>query len=416
MKRILLCALLCLMLGGCSGGTYQEMREIESFEIVQTLGIDYEDGLYTVTAATGTGSSGQVTVLTSKSVTIARAMQKMQNYSTKKYIFFGHTANFLVGEAAAKHDLSACLEYVERGYDMRLDTNLFIVRGGRAEEAIAKASENGESINEHLLALEKDVQILSENHIYDCGDVAEELAADGSAVVTAISLWENENVPVGENKKSVQVVGCAVIKDGKLCGYADVDASRGITLLMNRFVTDSAELPDGQGSYIAVVLTEGKTEYDVLFGDSGIRKIMIKAKLQGSISEMESPVNIYDERVVGEIERVLAKKEMERIVNVIELSRRLETDFLEIERELDMKHPVKLRRARQGDWTRQLADTDIEVTVEVTVARTYELGISPAEKETRDSEGREGYVLAVCGSGGGVHVFADLANAAQEWA
>ena len=129
---------------------------------------------------------------------------------------------------------------------------------------------------------------------------------------------------------------------------------------------------------------------------------------------MESPVNIYDDRVIDEIERVLAKQELERIVNVIELSRRLETDFLELERELDMKHPVKLRRARAGDWTQQLAETEIEVAVEVTVARTYELGISPAEKEKRDSEGREDYVLAVCGSGGGVHVFADFANAAQE--
>ena len=51
MKRILLCALLCLCLGGCNGGMYRDMREIESFEIVQTLGVDYENGLYTVTAA-----------------------------------------------------------------------------------------------------------------------------------------------------------------------------------------------------------------------------------------------------------------------------------------------------------------------------------------------------------------------------
>lgn len=414
MMRILLCALLCLCLSGCNGGMYRDMREIESFEIVQTLGVDYDNGLYTVTAATGTGSSGQVTVLTAQSVTPARAMQKMQNYSTKKYIFFGHTANYLVGEAAAEHDLSACLEYVERGFDIRLDTNIFIVRGGTAGEAIAKASENGESVNEHLLALEKDVQILSENHICDCGDIAEELADDGNAVITAISLWENENVPIGENKKSVQVVGSAVIKDCRLAGYADVDASRGITLLMNHFVTDSAELPDGNGSYMAVELTEGKTEYDARFYDDGIRKIIINVSLQGSISEMESPVNIYDDRVIDEIERVLAKKELERIVNVIELSRRLETDFIEIERELDMKHPMKLRRARAGDWARQLAETEIEVSVEVTVARTYELGISPAEKEKRDSEGREDYVLAVCGSGGGVHVFADFANAAQE--
>lgn len=392
MKRILFMSLLCLALGGCSSSTYQEMREIENFEIVQTVGVDYEDGLYTVTAATGTSPGGQVTVLTSESVTLARAMQRMQNYSTKKYIFFGHTANYLVGEAAAEHDLSVCLEYVERGFDMRLDTNIFIVRGGSAKDAIAKASEGGESVNDHLLALEKDVQILSENHIFDCGDIAEELAADGSALVTAISLWDNENVPVGENKKGVQVVGYAIIDDGRLAGYADVDASRGITLLTNHFVADAAEIPDGQGGYVAVELTEGKTEYNALFGDSGISKIEIKAKLRGGISEMESPINIYDARVISELERVLAEKELERIVNVIELSRRMDVDILELGRELDMKHPVQLRRARAGEWTQQLADTDIEVTVEVAIDRSYELGISPAEKETEESDRRKNHV------------------------
>ena len=386
MKRILLCALLCAVLGGCGGKGYEDMREIESFEIVQTLGIDYSEGMYTLTAATGTGSSGEVTVLTARSVTPARAMQKMQNYSTKKYIFFGHAANYLVGEAAAKHDLSACLEYVERGFDMRLDTNLFVVRGGTAEEAIAKASENGESVNEHLLALEKDVQILSENHIFDCGDIAEEIAADGCAIVTAVSLWENENVPVGENKKGVQVVGCAIIKDGCLAGYADVDASRGITLLTNHFVSDSAELPDGAGSYMAVELTEGKTKYDAEFDENGVSRIIIKSKLRGSISEMESPVDVYDSGVMAEIERVLAKQEVERIINVIELSRRLDADFLELERGVNMKHPVKLSRAPDEDDT-ALVNKEIQIEVEVAVTRTYELGISPGERRRQESAG-----------------------------
>lgn len=382
MKRILLCALLCLVLGGCSGKGYEDMREIESFEIIRTLGVDYENGMYTVTAASGSESGGDVTVLTARSVTVARAMQKMQNYSTKKYIFFGHTANYLVGEAAAEHDLSACLEYVERGFDMRLDTNLFIVRGGTAEAAIAGASEKGEGVTEHLLALEKDVQILSENRIVDCGEAAEELAADGCTVITAVSLWENENVPVGENKKGVQVVGSAVIKDGRLAGYADVDTARGITLLTDRFVSDAAELPDGNGSYMAVELTDGRTEYSARFGDGGIEKILIRAKLRGSISEMESPVDIYDERVLTEVERVLAKRELERIVNVIELSRRLDADFLELERELEMKHPLRLPAALKSDAL-PLAEHEIEVAVEVEVKRSYELGISPAERRTR---------------------------------
>ncbi len=378
MKRVLLAALLCFSLSGCSGKAYREIREIESFEIIQTVGVDYADGMYTITAATGTSAEGEVTVLTTKAVTIARAMRQMQNYSAKKYIFFGHAANYLIGEGAAA-DMNACLEYVEQGFDMRLDTNIYVVRGGNAGDAIAKASEEGGSINEHLLALEKDVQILSENHIFSCGDVAEELAEDGSAVVTAISLWENENVPVGEGKKSVRVVGYAVINDGSLVGYADMDASRAITLMMGNFSTDSAELPDGAGSYAAVELRKGAVEYDAEFDGSKLRKIKINAKLQGNIAEMETNIDIYDPAILAEMERVLAKKEIDRMIDVIELCRRLDTDIIELRRKLSMKHPVKMDKAElEPSW---ISEAEIEISAEVDIERTYEL---------KEAMGREG--------------------------
>ena len=230
------------------------------------------------------------------------------------------------------------------------------------------------------------MQILSENHVFDCGDIAEEIAADGCAIVTAISLWDNKNVPLGEGKKGVQVVGYAVFSGGRLAGYADVETARGITLLMNHFFTDSAELPDGQGGYAAVELTSGKTSYDAVFGAEGLESIRIEAELRGNISEMESPIDIYNEKVIGEMERVLAQEELERIVNVVELSRRLDVDLLKLGRETDIKHPVKLRRSREGEWTEQLAATDIEVTVKVSIDRTYGLGVSPAEKEARARE------------------------------
>lgn len=389
MKRIFFLCLLCMTLSGCSGGAWQDMREIEDFEIIRTVGVDYADGIYTVTAATGTGSGGEVTVLTSEAVTIARAMQQMQNYSSRRYVFFGHTSGYVVGETAAGHDLSACLEYVERGFDMRLDAKLFIVRDGSAAEAIALASEKGESITDHLLALEKEVQILSENHISDCGDIAEELAADGCAVVTAIGLWENDKVPVGENKKDLRVVGCAVIEGGRLAGYGDVETTRAVTLLGNHFVSDAAEIPDGQGRYAAVELTRGKTSYETLFLESGWPgRIIIDVKLQGSISELESPIDIYNEEVIRELERVLAERELERIRDAVELSRRLDADLLELLRQINMKHPAKLRRALESGWDGKAAFLEIELRVTADIARTYELGISPAEKETWEIAGR----------------------------
>lgn len=414
MKRLFFPVLLCLILGGC-GSAYEDMREIESFEIIRTVGIDYADGMYTVTAATGTGSGGEVTVLTAEAVTIARAMQQMQNYSSRRYVFFGHASDCLVGEEAALHDLSACLEYVERGFDMRRDAKLFVVRGGTAEDAIAGASEGGESINDHLTALEKDVQILSENHVYDIGDIAEELAADGCAVVTAVSLWDNDRMPVGEHKKDVRVVGLAVIDGGRLAGYADVDTARAVTLLSGCFVSDSAELPDGCGNYVAVELTEGRAEYEAVFDEEGTPVgIIINVELRGSISEMESPIDIYDPEVIAGLERKLALREQERLTKAVELSRRLNADLLELGRQLELKHPAKIRRAKEKGLMGLPADLATVLRVKAEIRGAYELGVSPAEKETWESAGGENQLRRVCGGSGGVHILAHIPAAAGQ--
>lgn len=381
MRRAFFCAVLCLALGGCSGGAYRELREIENFEIVQTLGVDYADGVYTVTAATGTGADGEVSVIKSSALTLARAMRQMQNYSSRKYVFFAHTANYLIGEAAAGHSLGACLEYVERGFDIRLDAKLFVVKGSSAEKAIVGASSEEGSINEHLLALEKDVDILSENHIFTCGEVIEELSEDGGTVVTAISLEENRNAPLGENGKIVQVAGYAVFGAGQLLGYADAEQARGITLLMNNFVSDTEEIADGEGGYAAVELRSGKVSCAACFKEGILSAVEIRAGLQGGISEMESPLEVYNSAVIEALEKKAAEKVLLRLSSAIELGRELKTDVAEIGKKLAMKYPGKFSEVLGEEWAELLGAAEIKIIVEVRLDRTYELGVSLVEKE-----------------------------------
>ncbi len=109
MKRlaVLLISALLLMLGGCkSGMLYADMREIDQLELIQTVGLDASDSEVRATAASGMRvGGGSPTVLENTSPTAARAMRLMQNYSSKKYIFYGHVRYLLVGEDAAREGL-----------------------------------------------------------------------------------------------------------------------------------------------------------------------------------------------------------------------------------------------------------------------------------------------------------------------
>jgi len=379
---ILAGALLCILFGGCTTNVMvADVREIEDMEIVQTVGVDYENGEVIVTAATGKNQNSKVTILTARAATIGRALQKMQSYSAKKYIFFGHTKHFLIGEEAAEHGVSVFLEYVERGVDMRLDTKIYIVKGSTAEEAISGSTGEENSVTERLDSLEQDVRLLSESYVFGCGETIEELSSDGCALMAAVQLEESGNVIKGEDKKSLQSAGYAVIEKGSLAGYVENEAARGLTILINKAISDMVEVPDGAGGVVSVEMTSGKTKCAGEFENGELKKIVFDVKLGGNIAGIQNPIDIYNEVVVRELERSWAEGELKWFAEVMNISRELQSDFIKAGKLVKSRHPVKFEKARQGEWVEQLAETEVEIRVSTELKRSYDVGISPLEEE-----------------------------------
>lgn len=386
MKKLLaaaLCVLATLTLGGCENGNlYSDMREIDQLELIQTIGLDAaEDGYVTATAASGVSiGSGSSTVLENTSRTVARALREMQNYTSKKYIFYSHVRYLLIGEDAARAGLGRYLDYVERTVDVRLGTGLIIVRGGRAGELIKLTSSDEESTAELLESLEKDVRLMSESSVSSCGEVAEKLAETGSAVAAAVTLERGE-----EDGFRIVSTGYAVIKDGALAGYVDTGTARAVNLLAGEVEGDVTEVPDGNGSFAALRITGGKAEFDADISDGVPTAIRISAKVTANIEELGSRIDIYDEAVTDRLADELARLEAERIAAVLAMSRELECDFLGIAGHLRMKHPIAMD-AVKDEWESLLASAEITVSVDAEIERTYDIGVPPPD----DGEENEG--------------------------
>ena len=371
MKRlaVLLISALLLMLGGCkSGMLYADMREIDQLELIQTVGLDASDSGVRATAASGMRvGGGSPTVLENTSPTTARAMRLMQNYSSKKYIFYGHVRYLLIGEEAAREGLGKYLDYVERSVELRLSTGLLIVKGGTANELIRLTSTESESTAELLASLEKDVRLMSESRVGSCGEAAESLAESGTALVAAVRPEQ------GENGWRIASAGYAVFRDGRLAAYIDTDTARAVNLLTGEVEGDVTELPDGRGGCAALRVTSGKSSFGAEFSGGELIRITIDARVTANIEELSESCDPYSPAEIAALEAKLAALEKARIDRAAALMRSLGCDYLGLGAKLSLAHPLKTDRLG-GRLAESIAGAETEVRVEAKIERTYDLG------------------------------------------
>ncbi len=378
MKRLPVLILCLFLLGGCGGHwIYSDYREIDQLELIQALGLDAE-GEYT-TATASTGGTEEPVVLRSSARSVSRAMRQMQELTSRKYIFFGHTGHLLLGEKAAEQGLEQYMEHMERFVEMRLNTFLYVVRDGTAEEAISATGKEGEGIVSLLTSLEKDVQLMSDSHVFTCGEIAEALAENGCALAAAVSLTEQEDILAGESPLTIRTRGYAILKEGRLAGYLDPELARGANLLQGLGGEDILEVPDASGGWAALRLTGSRVRYIPEFAEGELRSLRIRAELECSLEELRAPVDTWREETMELLERGAEELEMERIRRVLVLSRAMEADFCGIGAKVRQARPLAYD-GMATPWEKRFPDLPLEVEVSCRLLRTYDVGEPPLMK------------------------------------
>ncbi len=363
-----------LLLSGCAGRKpLGSFREIDQMVLVETMGVDRRDGLFTVTVSTA-AEEGQV-LLKTPAVTLSRALKEMQDYTEKKYIFYGHTRHLLLGPSVLEEELARCLEFVERDGELRMDTKLFALRGDSAEDAIA-VPDGEESVGDLLDSLEKDVALLSESHVFTCGETAEALAERGSVLVSALRLTEPENILDGENRRTLLSAGYAIIAGGKPAGWLDPDLARGANLLMGLGEGDLIEAPDGQGGWFAAALTGSRAEYQPSFSEGELQSVNIRLELRCSLSELSQPLDLRREEVIRGLEEGIAAVEAWRVSEVLRISRELGADFCGLEKQVRRAAPLRFDRMKTP-WKELFPALPVTVEISVKLARTFEGTVEP---------------------------------------
>ena len=374
-RRLILLLAALLLLGGCRGRRpFGNYREIDQLALAQTLGADLEGGLFTVTVSADAGEGR--TLLKARAVTLSRAMKEMQDYTKKKYIFYGHTRHLLLGPSALEGAFQRCLEFVERDGELRMDVRLYALRDASAEDAVALSGGDEESVGETLNSLEKDVALLSESHVFTCGETAEALAERGCALVSALRLAEPENILEGENRRTLLSAGYAVVTEEGLVCWLDPDLARGANLLMGLGESDLIEAPDGQGGWFAAALIGSRAVFEPEFAEGELRSLHIRLELRCALSELSKPLDLGEEGVVRAMEEGIARVEAWRVNEVLRISRELGADFCGLEKRVRRAAPLRFDRM-EIPWRTLFPTLPIEAEISVRLARGYEGSVEP---------------------------------------
>ena len=368
MKRMLLLSLSFLLLAGCGGrAAFGEYRELDKLALADVLGLDTEGEESTVSVSTTSG--GETLLLKSTAATVRRALGELQNYTEKQYVFYGHTRHLLLGEAAAASAFQRCLEFVERSDELRLDTWLYVVRGGTAEAAVTEPDCGG--VGDLLDSLVKDVELMSESHVSTCAEAAEALAERNCALVAAVRLAEPENIVAEDRRRTLLSAGYAVIADGRLAGWLDPDLARGANLLMSCPGSDVIQAPDGFGGTIAARLTDSRARFLPEYRDGELAALTIRLDLQCSLEELSRPMDLLDGEVLDRLEDGIAAVEEARVREVLRISRELGADFCDLGSRTRRASPLAFDRMKDP-WQERFSALPVDLDLQVRLKRGNE--------------------------------------------
>lgn len=180
-----------------------------------------------------------------------------------------------MGEKAAD-DAGRWLDAVARSKELRLDTELYVLKHGQAEELIA-GDDAPEDVFADLSSLAKLVREDGPSPVPTCADVSRALLSSGSSLATAIELTEG-----ADGKLTPVPSGYAILTGSGLAGWLSGEEALGAGLFMGGPGISVVELEDG----ITAELAGADVALDARWGkDGGIEGIDVSAEVKGSVIE-----------------------------------------------------------------------------------------------------------------------------------
>lgn len=360
-----------LVLSGCNGTTiYSNHTEAQELGLVRTLGIDKTENGVSVTATTGVGLNMTPPKLyRQEGATLSEALRNLSHSSMGRQMHFSHNESILVGEEAVC-ELLDCLDYVARVPDMRLVTDIYIVRGGTAEELITGAASESDDVTEMLSTLEREIQSTGKGYVYDCRHLLTDLEYTRCCKMMAIEGAKSEELSESSSELMIKPAGYAVTDGSKILGYVTGDAAVGASIMMEsmRSHVMTLETEDGMGT---VEINEYKISCLPEFKNNKLQKVTIEADVEAVLLQVGDGMNMLDDRARAKVEKAIAEKVLGCISSAVGVSKEMGADYMDIGWEIEMADPAAFRK--WGKWYEEMGDTEFEIKTTARLIRSFDV-------------------------------------------
>lgn len=367
MRRSLLLLYVCAalpFLSGCSFSLSADRHDAERLMLIQTMGLDSEDGQVRVSVSSGLGPEDKpALVMSAWAGGIEAAIADLQDLSPENQLFYAHVQYLLLGREAARSELNNVIQWVDRSPTLRMDTNMVVVKG-LAEDAVVNTSENSTDVTARLASLDRQARSAGWT-IHTLREVAAATSQGDGALCLAVETVDTENAVFTEDMQSEALVpaGYAVLGPDGLVDFLTPEQSMGAELLTG----------DPTGLLITV---KGNT-MEILSGSARIEgesspdgrpeSLSVKCSLRTGVLEKSRRDSLSPE----ELDAALSRTVGEWVTDCIRLAQESGCDFLGLR---SGALPTSKALARWGgSWGEILTDLPVSVSVEGRVDRSYDL-------------------------------------------
>ena len=361
--RILLLAVLLALFTG-----WVRSVQLNERAIVQAIGLDKENGQYILTLQIfdPEGEEGDETaggkILRAQGKTISQAMRKA-NLQQGQEIFLGHTKLLILGQEIAQEGVETAIDYF--GADPQFRPTVDVLLAETKAEDILK-----EPLDSTILPV-LSAKMMLEGYRDSAQLVRTQLQGLAGALKNpAVGSYLPVAAPSAEEENpGIQVVGAAVLRNGKKAGDFLPPETRGILWAAGQVGKIQMTLEEEGGGAVTLEVVDASTRVSVQIRDD-VPFYEVFIRVQSNVSEelayaQELSFSQRCERYEREQERLVERETLHALER---LFHELSCDALGYANILAQQQPAYWKE-HQKSYTGSLEQVDFCVTVESSVNR-----------------------------------------------
>jgi spore germination protein KC len=365
MRMLLIWGMALILLTGCWNRV-----EINDIAIVTAIGLDLveDDKLRLtlqvavpsklVTGGTG-GSSGKSTIVISESgATVSEAYRNIQGKLSRR-IFFSQSRVLLIGEDLAKKGVFHIVDFHTRFAEPRINSFIMFTKG-KASKIINSMPKFENVSAEETRELAKTSVGLK---IY-VRDFLNMLLTDGIEPFASQFTLKPLEVSTKKSGETQAVNGIAVFKGDKLVGWMDEVETRGLLWLRNEIKTGviTIKIPEEKGGgNISMEIVRGETNIVPIL-KQGELKMDVEVVTELSVIENDSKLNLFETKVIEEIQTYAEEKISKRIEMIVEKAQKdYGSDIFGFGQFVYKKYPKEWNTHYKKNWENEFAQTKVTI-------------------------------------------------------